>query len=58
MEGKRSVGAEDRAAEASHGVEIVLAQGRTVHVRAGFDRQTLVETVVGGQKLDNYGGQN
>ena len=30
-------------AEAIHGVETVLAQGRTVRVRAGFDRQTLAD---------------
>jgi len=29
------------AAEADQGVEIILGQGRTVRVRAGFDRQTL-----------------
>ena len=29
------------AAEADRGVEIILGQGRTVRVRAGFDRQTL-----------------
>ena len=38
------------AAEAGHplagrGVEIVLAQGRTVRVPAGFDRQTLVDVL-------------
>ena len=27
------------------GVEIVLAQGRTVRVRAGFDRQTLADVL-------------
>jgi hypothetical protein len=32
---------EDDAASAGGGVEIVLAQGRTLRVRAGFDRQTL-----------------
>ena len=30
---------------AGRGVEIVLAQGRTVRVPAGFDRQTLAEVV-------------
>jgi len=33
------------AMESSHGVEIVLAQGRTVRVRAGFDRQTLADVL-------------
>ena len=33
------------ATEAAQGVEIVLAQGRTVRVRAGFDRQTLAEVL-------------
>jgi len=28
-------------AEADGGVEIILGQGRTVRVQAGFDRQTL-----------------
>ena len=28
-----------------HGVEIVLTQGRTIRVRAGFDRQTLVDVL-------------
>ena len=32
-------------AEATRGVEIVLAQGRTVRVRAGFDRQTLADVL-------------
>jgi hypothetical protein len=32
-------------AEAPDGVEIVLAQGRTVRVRAGFDRATLAEVL-------------
>jgi hypothetical protein len=32
-------------ADATHGVEIVLAQGRTVRVRAGFDRQTLADVL-------------
>ncbi len=33
------------AAEATRGVEIVLAQGRTVRVPTGFDRQTLAEVL-------------
>jgi hypothetical protein len=32
-------------AESPHGVEIVLARGRTVRVRAGFDRQTLADVL-------------
>lgn len=32
-------------AETSQSVEIVLGQGHTVRVRAGFDRQTLVEVL-------------
>ena len=32
-------------AAATHGVEIVLAHGRTVRVRAGFDRQTLADVL-------------
>jgi transposase-like protein len=32
-------------AGAAHGVEIVLRQGRTVRVGAGFDRQTLAEVL-------------
>ncbi len=32
-------------AESPHGVEIVLAQGRTVRVQAGFDRQTLADVL-------------
>jgi transposase-like protein len=32
-------------AESPHGVEIVLAQGRTVRVWAGFDRQTLADVL-------------
>jgi hypothetical protein len=36
---------EDVAAEATSGVEIVLAHGRTVRVRSGFDRQTLVNVL-------------
>lgn len=32
-------------AEATGGVEIVLAPGRTVRVRPGFDRQTLVDVL-------------
>ena len=33
------------AAGASRGVEIILAQGRMVRVRAGFDRQTLADVL-------------
>ena len=29
----------------AEGVEIILGQGRTVRVRAGFDRQTLVDVL-------------
>ena len=36
---------EDAAAEAASGVEIILAHGRTVRVRSGFDRQTLVDVL-------------
>ena len=36
---------EDAAVEATRGVEIVLAHGRTVRVRAGFDRQALVDVL-------------
>ena len=36
---------EDAAAEATSGVEILLAHGRTVRVRSGFDRQTLVDVL-------------
>jgi hypothetical protein len=36
---------EDAAAEATNGVEIILAHGRTVRVRSGFDRQTLVDVL-------------
>ena len=36
---------EHGAAEAIHGVEIVLGQGRTVRVRAGFDQQTLADVL-------------
>jgi hypothetical protein len=41
---------EDVAAEAGHplaggGVEIILAHGCTVHVRSGFDRQTLADVL-------------
>ena len=32
-------------AEAPPGVEIILGQGRTVRVRAGFDRQTLADVL-------------
>lgn len=32
-------------AESRHGVEILLAQGRTVRVQAGFDRQTLADVL-------------
>ena len=33
------------SAEAAHGVEIVLGEGRTVRVPAGFDRQTLADVL-------------
>ncbi len=36
---------EDVAEEATSGVEILLAHGRTVRVRSGFDRQTLVNVL-------------
>jgi hypothetical protein len=36
---------EETVAEATHGVEIVLACGRTVRVRSGFDRQTLMDVL-------------
>ena len=36
---------EDIAAEASSGVEIILAHGRTVRVRSGFDRQALADVL-------------
>ena len=36
---------EDAAVEATSGVEIILAQGCTVRVRSGFDRQTLVDVL-------------
>ena len=36
---------EDAATEATGGVEIVLAHGRTVRVRSGFDRQALVDVL-------------
>jgi hypothetical protein len=36
---------EDGVAKAPHAVEIVLAQGRMVRVRAGFDRQTLADVL-------------
>jgi transposase-like protein len=32
-------------ANASHGVEIILARGRTVRVSTGFDRQTLADVL-------------
>ena len=32
-------------AEADHSVEIILGQGRTVRVQAGFDRQTLADVL-------------
>ena len=32
-------------AELPHGVEIILGQGRTVRVQAGFDRQTLADVL-------------
>ena len=36
---------EDAAAEATSGVEIILAHGCTVRVRSGFDRQTLANVL-------------
>lgn len=36
---------EDAAAEATSGVEIILAHGRTVRVRSGFNRQTLADVL-------------
>ena len=36
---------EPSAAEPPRGVEIVLEQGRSVRVRAGFDRQTLADVL-------------
>ena len=36
---------EDVAVEAASGVEIILAHGCTVRVRAGFDRQTLTDVL-------------
>ena len=36
---------EDVAAEATNGVEIILAHGCTVRVRSGFERQTLVDVL-------------
>jgi transposase-like protein len=36
---------EDVAEEATSGVEIILAHGRTVRVRSGFDGQTLVDVL-------------
>jgi hypothetical protein len=36
---------EDVAAEATNGVEIILAHGCTVRVRSGFDRQTLADVL-------------
>ena len=35
----------DAKVEAAHGVEIVLAHGRSVRVPAGFDRQTLADVL-------------
>jgi hypothetical protein len=40
-----SVSGHPASAGAANGVEINLGQGRTVRVRAGFDRQTLVEVL-------------
>jgi hypothetical protein len=37
--------AEAGVAKAAYGIEIVMAQGRTVRVPAGFDRQTLAEVL-------------
>ena len=36
---------QDHPAPATHEIEIVLRHGRAVHVRAGFDRQTLADVV-------------
>jgi hypothetical protein len=36
---------EEAAVEATIAVELVLAQGRTIRVRTGFDRQALVEVL-------------
>jgi hypothetical protein len=36
---------EEAAVEVTSAVELVLAQGRTVRVRSGFDRQALVEVL-------------
>ena len=36
---------EEAAVEATSAVELVLAQGRTIRVRTGFDRQALVEVL-------------
>jgi len=36
---------DDGVAEATGGVEIILPGGRTVHVRSGFDRQTLMDVL-------------
>ena len=36
---------QDGPAVAAHGVEIVLARGCTVRVKAGFDRQTLADVL-------------
>ena len=35
----------DKPVEAAQGIEIVLAHGRVVRVRAGFDRQTLADVL-------------
>ena len=44
-------------AEADGGVEIILGQGRTVRVQAGFDRQTLA-AVLAVLVADNPLGQS
>ena len=36
---------EDAAMEATGGVEVVLAHGRTIRVRSGFNRQTLADVL-------------
>ena len=46
---------EDTAAEETRGVEIVLAHGRTVRVRSGFDRQTLTPKGLWGHVQGNRG---
>jgi hypothetical protein len=36
---------EDATAKATNGIEILLAHGRTLRVRSGFDRQTLIDVL-------------